>query len=167
MKHLWIVSLSLSLSLALTAAASVNRSDRNTMIKLGQGDTSEVDLAKIVEPKATNADVKAFAKRMIDEHTKAFDELERIAKAEKVTLKGGMDSEHKKFASELAKKKLGAEYDRTYVEQMVKDHTKDRSAVEKALKTIKNDELKRWAENELKTIEEHLKLVEEVRGKLK
>jgi len=163
MKHLWI----LSLALTLTAAALVTSTDHKIMRKLGQGDTSEVDLAKIVEPKATNAEVKAFAKRMIEDHSRAFENLEKIAKEEKVKLESGMDSEHKKFAAELAKKRLGEEYDRTYIEQMVKDHEHDKSEVEKALKEIKDDELKRWAENELTTIKEHLKMAEEIRGKVK
>ena len=61
----------------------------------------------------------------------------------------------------------GAAYDRTYIEQMVKDHEKDRSDVEKAIKATKNIELKAFEGKELDTIKAHLKLAEEIRAKLK
>ncbi len=79
MKHLSI--LFLALTIAIPAAAALNSKDRKTMTKLGQGDTSEVDLAKLVVPKATNEEVKDFAQRMITDHSKAFDKLDELAKA--------------------------------------------------------------------------------------
>ncbi|HSP33657.1 MAG TPA: DUF4142 domain-containing protein [Thermoanaerobaculia bacterium] len=157
----------LATAFALTASAAVNSKDRKTMEKLGQGESSEVDLAKIVEPKATSADVKEFARRMISDHGKAFDKLERLAKEEKVSLKSGMDKEHKKFAATLAKEKLGAAYDRTYMAEMVKDHRKDKSDIDKAIKQTKNAELKAWEREALETVTGHLKMAEEIRAKLK
>lgn len=165
MKHLSIFILS-SL-IALTASAAVNRKEAKTMAKLGQGNASEVELAKIVEPKATNTEVKEFAQRMVSDHSRAFDQLQELAKVEKVTLKGGMDAEHEKFAKQLAEKKLGAEYDRTYMKQMVKDHKKDKSDIEKALKQTKNLELKAWEAKGLETVRDHLKMAEEISAKLK
>ncbi len=50
---------------------------------------------------------------------------------------------------------------------MIKDHKNDRSDVEKAIKQTKNLELKAWEGTELDTIDEHLKLAEEIRAKLK
>ncbi len=50
---------------------------------------------------------------------------------------------------------------------MIKDHKNDRSDVEKAIKQTKNLELKAWEGKELDTIDEHLKLAEEIRAKLK
>jgi putative membrane protein len=156
-----------SLLFAVSAFAAVSRTEEHLMVKLGQGNTSEVDLAKIVEPKATNAEVKAFAQRMISDHGAGFEKLEKFAHAEHVKLEGGMDAEHKEFAAKLAKEKLGKPYDRTYMEEMVKDHKSDRAEVEKALKEIKNPELKKWAEEQLKTIDEHLKMSEEIEKKLR
>lgn len=89
---------------ALPAVAAVNSTDRHLMVKLGRGDTSEIDLARRVEPKATHADVKAFAQRMVSDHGRSFEKLERLARAEKVHLEGGMDAEHKQFAAKLAKR---------------------------------------------------------------
>ena len=137
------------------------------MDKLGQGESSEVDLAKIVEPKATATDVKEFARRMIDDHGRGYEKLEAIGKSEKVSVKGGMDAEHKKFAATLAKEKLGEPYDRTYMAEMVKDHEKDASDIRKAIKKIKNAEFKSWAEDALKTVEAHLAMAKEIRAKLK
>ena len=156
-----------TLAFAVSASAALSSTDRKTMLKLGQGDSSEVDLAKLVVPKATNEEVKDFAQRMISDHGKSFDRLDEIARAEKVTLKGGMDAEHKKFAKQLSKKKLGAAYDRTYMKQMVEDHKKDKSGLEKAIRKTKNLELKAWEGKELDTVKEHLKMAEDIRAQLK
>ena len=156
-----------SLLFAVSAFAAVSPTEQHLMVKLGQGNTSEVDLAKVVEPKATNVEVKDFAKRMISDHGAAFEKLEKFAHAQHVKVKGGMDAEHKKFEAKLAKEKLGKAYDRTYMEEMVKDHKSDREDIEKALKEIKNPELKQWAEDGLKTVEEHLRIAEALEKKLR
>jgi putative membrane protein len=163
MKHLFISTL----LFATSAVAAMSPTDHHLMVKLGQGNTSEVDLAKIVEPKATNTEVNEFAQRMISDHSKAFEKLERIAGAEHVKLEGGMDAEHKEFAAKLAERKIGSSYDRTYMEEMVTDHRKDREDVKKALKEIKDPELKAWAEDALKTIDEHLRMAEKIEQKLR
>ena len=162
-----IIAFLVFLVVPVTAFAKLDSSDRKLVEKLGQGDSSEVDLAKAVEPHATNPEVKAFARRMVNDHTKAFNDLDRIADAEKAPMKSGMDAEHKEFAAKLSKEKHGLAYDRTYIEEMVKDHKKDKADVEKAIKEIHDPALKRWAENELKTVEAHLKLAEEILPKLK
>lgn len=147
--------------------AALDSGDRKVVQKLSQGNSSEIDLAKIVEPRLTHADAKAFAARMIEDHGKALKSLDHIADAEKAPMKTGMDAEHKEFAAKLAKEKHGTPYDRTYIDEMVQDHEKDKSDVEKALKEIKNPALKEHAEGELKTIELHLKLAKEIQAKLK
>lgn len=170
MRNISTAALAIAVAISFTAAAAsakLGSSDRKLMEKLGQGDSSEVELAKIVKPNTEHAGVKDFAQKMIDDHSKAFSELDKIADAEKAPLKSGMDAEHKKFAAKLAKEKHGLPYDRTYIDEMVKDHKKDKSDVEKAIKEIKDPTLKHWAENELKTVEEHLKLAEELHAKVK
>jgi putative membrane protein len=153
--------------IATSLFAKTNSEEKELMVKLGQGNASEVDLARIVEPKATNPDVKAFARQMIADHGKAFEQLEGMAREENVTLKSGMDAEHVKFASTLAARKIGATYDRTYVDEMVKDHESDKKDAEEALRKIKDPDLKRWTEAQLVTIEHHLKMAEDLRDKLK
>lgn len=48
---------------------------------------------------------------------------------------------------------------------MVKDHLKDRADVRKAIREIRDPELKAWAKDELATVEEHLRLAEDLQKK--
>ena len=137
------------------------------MIKLGQGESSEVVLARIVEPKATASDVKEFAHRMIDDHSRGWDKLEAIAKHEGVTLVGGMDAEHREFEAKLAKERTGEPYDRTYIDEMVMDHQKDAADLRDAIKEIDEPQFKAWAEEALKTVEAHLAMAKEIRAKMR
>lgn len=165
MKHLCGVVL--LLLVAVSASAAVTDAERKLMVKFGQGDASEVELAKAVQPKASTAAVGDFATRMVLNHTKAFDALQQIAKAEGVTLTKEMDKDHKKFAAQLAKTKHGAAYDRTYAAQMVKDHRKDTADVKKAIAKITNPEFAAWARNELTTVEHHLQMAQQLERQLR
>ena len=163
MKHLWIGSLLFSFSLFAAAGSS----DQKLMVKFGQGDASEVELAKIVASNATTAEAMDFANLMIADHSRAFDRLQKIASAENVTLSRGMDDEHQKFAAKLAKTKLGRAYDRTYIGEMVKDHVKDTNEVKKSLSKISNPDFRNWAQDELQTVQKHLKLARQARARLR
>ncbi len=167
MRHAVFAVAALLLMISATAFAKLNSTDRQLMEKLGQGDSSEVDLAKLVKQHAEHPRVIDFAQKMIDDHGTSFKELDRIADSEKAPLKGGMDAEHKEFAAKLARTKHGLAYDRRYIDDMIKDHENDARDVRKALRKITDPELKRWTENELKTVEQHLKLAREVRAELK
>ena len=152
---------------AASAFADVNGTDRKLMVKLGQGDASEFELANKVLPHASSARVRDFANLMITDHRRAFEDLERIARSNGVTLTRAMDDEHKAFEATLARRRAGAAYDRTYMDEMVKDHEKDTRDVEKAIRLIHDPALAGWARNELQIIQKHLRLARMVRSKLR
>jgi putative membrane protein len=130
------------------------------IVKLGQGEVSEVELARTVQSNASDLDVKEFTNILITDHSKAFDELKPIASARNVTLDSSMDDEHKKFASTLSKKPIGTSYDRTYVKQMVKDHKKDIKDLEKARSEATDPAMQQWLDNSLAVVRTHLKIAE-------
>jgi putative membrane protein len=152
---------------AASAFGDVNGTERKLMVKLGQGDASEFELANKVMPHASSARVRDFANLMITDHQRAFDDLERIAKANGVTLTREMDDEHKSFEATLARRRSGVAYDRTYMDEMVKDHENDTREVQKAIRRIHDPALALWAHNELKIIQKHLRLARVVRSRLR
>ena len=60
-----------------------------------------------------------------------------------------------------------------FARRMISDHRalvrdrKDREDVRKALDEIRDPELKAWAQDELRTVEEHLRMAEEIDQKLR
>src|SRR4051794_7341414 len=74
-----------------TVRAELSGKDKEFAKNAAMGGTVEVGLGKFVAEKATDADVKKFAHQMVDDHTKANDELKNLAQSKGLDLKEGMD----------------------------------------------------------------------------
>jgi putative membrane protein len=119
------------------------------------------ELGKLATEKASNADVKKFGQRMADDHGKANDELKSLAQSKQITLPSAIDAKHKATIDRLSKLS-GEAFDRAYVQEMLKDHQKDVAAFRTESKSGKDPEVKAWADKTLPTLEEHLKLVQDL-----
>lgn len=135
--------------------------DQHFVTDAAVGGMAEVELGKLAADKAANADVKKFGQRMADDHGKANDELKVLAQSEKITLPGAIDAKHKATIDRLSKLS-GEAFDRAYVEEMLKDHQKDVAAFRTESKSGKDPEVKAWAGKTLPTLEEHLKMVQDL-----
>jgi putative membrane protein len=149
-----------------TAPSTVSEDDKKFMTKAAEGGIAEVQLSTIAAQKATNADVKSFANRMVNDHGKANDELKQLAANKGVTLPTDTDKEHKDLADKL-QKESGNKFDKDYMESMVKDHDKTVAAFEKESKDAKDADLKNWVSNTLPTLKDHQKMAKETLAKLK
>ena len=128
------------------------------------GGMAEVELGKLGVANATSSDVKQFAQRMVDDHSKANDELKALAAQKNVTLPAEVDAKHKAAYDKLAKAK-GAGFDAAFMSHMVSDHQADVSLFERESKSGKDAETKAWAGKTLPTLQEHLKMAKEIHAK--
>jgi putative membrane protein len=140
--------------------------DRHFVTTAAEDGQAEVELGKIAQQNAASADVKQFGQRMVDDHTKAGQELEGIA------TKLGMSppkSPGSKQQGDIKKfsKLTGEKFDREYADHMVKDHEKAVSLFEKQAKSGDSAELKEFASKTLPTLQEHLKMARALTSKKK
>src|SRR5262249_13253155 len=89
--------------------------------KASASSLAEVNLSELAARFARNAAVRQFAQRMIADHMRAGQELTQLANARSINLASGMDEKHQKLFDKL-KTLSGVEFDRTYMDAMVKDH---------------------------------------------
>ncbi len=143
----------------------VSHKDKEFMMKAAMGGMEEVEMGKLAAANATDPDVKAFGQRMVDDHSKANDQLKQLAQTKGVTLPADMDKSQHKDMDKLAKM-TGADFDHAYVKMMVKDHKKDVSEFEKESKSGGDSDVKSWAGTTLPTLQDHLKSVEDISGKM-
>ena len=130
-------------------------SDRKFVEKAASGGMAEVKLGQLAIEKGTSPTVKEFGKRMVDDHGKANDELKEIASKKNFALPTDLDSEAKATYDKLAKLS-GTDFDKAYIDAMVKDHDKDVKEFKKEASTGGVDpDLKAWAEKTLTVIEQH------------
>ena len=145
--------------------AKMAGSDRRFVEKAMHGGQAEVELARMAQSRATQADVKAFAQRMQQDHGKANEELTQIVNAKFTPMDMKPDAQHRREADRLAKLS-GAEFDRAYMRMMVEDHRKTVAEFEKAAKSAEDQQIKAFAAKTLPTLQEHLQLAQTVHGAL-
>lgn len=139
-------------------------SDADFLRKAAEGGTKEVTLGKLAADKATRADVKTFAQKMVKDHGQANDELMKLAKSEGVTINAEQNStEASRVAADLGKT-TGAAFDQAYVNMMLKDHQDTVELFTHQATHGKDPEVKAWATKMLPALREHLKEVEKLKG---
>ena len=120
--------------------------------------------------KATNPDVKAYARLMMGEHHALRLQGQQLARRLNVTPQLPADDPLKPAAeSEMAALKAapkGAQFDRTYIEQEIGIHKAVLDLAEKAHGAAQNGELKKLIEQAKPVIERHLSRAQDIQKKL-
>jgi putative membrane protein len=135
-------------------SSSLSVKDKTFMKKAAKGGMMEVAMGKLAEQNGQSEDVKSFGKRMVTDHGKANDELKSIASKKEVQLPSKEPTT--KWSS-----------DKAYMDAMVKDHEKDLAEFQEEAKTGSDPDVKKFAEDTAKMVQEHLELAKETQSKLK
>jgi putative membrane protein len=81
----------------------------------------EIQAAQIAEKRSKSADIKAFAKMMVTDHTATSKAMAPLAKAAGQTPADKLDNRRQGFIDNL-NKASDADFDKTYVDQQVAAH---------------------------------------------
>jgi len=136
------------------SGSSLSEKDKTFMKKAAKGGMMEVTMGKVAEQNAQSDDVKSFGKRMVTDHSKANDELKSIAS------KKGFQLPSKEHSGKWTS-------DRAYMDMMVKDHEKDLAEFKEEASSGSDSDVKKFADDTAKIVQEHLDLAKEIQGKLK
>jgi putative membrane protein len=138
-------------------SGSLSAADRAFVKKAAQGGKAEVELGQLATEKASSDAVKKFGQRMVDDHTKANEQLQALAAKENVTLPDKPNAQQRQEKARL-EKLSGEQFDRAYMRLMVQDHTKDVAEFQRESKSAKDPGVKDFASTTLPTLKEHLSL---------
>jgi len=129
--------LGLASALLPARANAESDSDKKFLAMAAQSDQNEIALSKLAQEKATNPAVKAFARKMVTEHTAMTESMKPYAESWGLTAPSGPDQDHQKEWDKL-NGLSGADFDKEYMDQMVTDHTKALSAFTTEAKDTKD-----------------------------
>jgi putative membrane protein len=104
--------------------------------------------------------VRDFAKRLEKDHTEANLELLKLLDAQRIDVSRDM-TPYQETADRLSKLR-GDEFDRAFVQQMVKDHEETVAKFAAEAKEGLNPELKAYAAKLLPILQEHLQLARDM-----
>jgi putative membrane protein len=143
------------------AQHELSRKDMEFMKNAAIGGMAEVELGKLAQQNGHSPDVKSFGARMVQDHSRANDQLTNMAKERGVQLPQQLDTEHMAMRDRLAKLQ-GDAFDRGYIKMMVADHDKDLKEFRRQAQTSQDRELKRFARETLAVIEQHDQLAHNI-----
>ena len=140
---------------------TASAADKMFVRKSLQGGMAEVQLGQLTLQKSSNDQVKQFAQRMIDDHTKMGDQMKPIAQQVGVEVPNHVS---KKDQAVMAKLQglSGTAYDQAYVKDMVKDHKEDLSEFQMEASNGQDPAVKDAASQGSKVIAEHLQMVQQL-----
>jgi putative membrane protein len=145
--------------------AGMSATDQRFVKEAAEGGLAEVELGQLAQEKATNPEVKKFAQRMVDDHSKANNQLKELASTKGITLPdkpAAKDEATKKRLESLS----GEQFDSAYMKDMVKDHTKDVSEFQRESTSAKDPAIKNFASETLSTLQSHLKEAKNIEPKV-
>jgi putative membrane protein len=148
-----------------TTTAPLAGAEQAFLKEAATGGLMEVELGRLAAEKASNAEVKQFGQRMVDDHGKANQQLSTIAQQKNVQVPTELAGKAKADYDRLSKLS-GEQFDRAYMQMMVRDHRKDVGDFRKQSTSAKDPDLKSFASQTLPTLEEHLKLAEQTQSSL-
>ncbi|MER0044183.1 DUF4142 domain-containing protein [Pseudomonas sp. MGal98] len=124
---------------------------------------AEIETSKLALEKGSHAGVKKFAQTMIDDHTRANDELKALAKQK--NLEVSTDAElMSKAKAMILQVRDGENFDKAYANNQVVAHEQ---AIELYQKAAASDdaEVSAWAKKTLPKLEHHLQMAKELQSK--
>jgi len=148
-----------------TTADKTPGGDAHFIKKVAGASMGEVEMARMGTDKAASSEVKQFAQKMVDDHTKANGELTTLASSKSVDI--AMDSKKHDKMNDKFSDKAGVDFDKAFMKQMVADHKKVVREFEHEAKSGKDPEVKAWAEKTLPTLREHLQEAQTIYDGLK
>ncbi len=166
MKRLWFqcvsgVALTTMLGSAALSAQNTKSADKSFIKDSMEGSLAEVNFAKLALQKSQDKNVREFATKMIHDHEMLIAEMKPLAKEMGVRVPSGAPiSDHAKYME--LKMKSGTDFDRAYVEAMVKDHHDDLQTFLNEEGKTSNPQLKAAVEKGESVIREHTEMIDKI-----
>jgi len=148
---------------------TVSSQDRKFIQAASQGNLAEVQTGKLALQKSHDAGVKQVAQHLINDHTKAQQQLATLARSLNVTVPSSPNSEQKAIYQKWSKLS-GTAFDNSYLHGELQDHVKTINLFQKEIKAGSNSSVKAYAQQTLPALashESHLKQVAQQKGNSK
>jgi putative membrane protein len=135
--------------------------------KAGAAGAAEVQMGKLGAQKATDAEVKAYAQKIVADHSKANKELMAAAKGKNLEVPTEPDMVHKGMMEKFERQSADQDFNHDYMQQMVRDHKKAIALFESVANDSTADpEMRALAKKTLPTLEQHLADAQKLEAKL-
>lgn len=148
-----------------TAKAQGSDQDKQFLMMASQSDLTEITLSKLALTKTSNSQVKAYAQKMITDHTKLEMKMKPFADQMGVPPATSLNAEHQQLLDQL-QGLSGADFDKQYMSDMDTTHHATLDAFKTELSTTTDAQLKPTVAKGEKVIAQHTMLADKLSKKL-
>lgn len=135
--------------------------DKIFVKKAMQGSIAQVQLGQLTLEKSNNDQVKQFARKMVDDHTKLNEQMKPVAQQLRVDIPTEVSKKDKSLMSKM-QALSGPAYDQAYIKEMVRDHKQDLSEFQMESSNGHDPNVKDAAAQGSKSISEHLQMAQQL-----
>jgi putative membrane protein len=136
----------------------------NFVTNAAKGDMMEINSGKLAIKKGKSAAVKAYGARMVADHSKADAQLKSLLATKRWNIPQPAATVVAPDA--MLTSSTGADFDRGYVNMMVKDHKKTIMLFEHAAATAPDAQIKAFAVKTLPILRQHYTAIQQIANKL-
>ncbi|HSR11336.1 MAG TPA: DUF4142 domain-containing protein [Thermodesulfobacteriota bacterium] len=152
---------------ATTASTQgLSKTDQKFAMNAAKDSQFEIQMSQLAAQKATNPQVKEFAQKLADDHTKLSSDLSGLASQKGLTLPTSLDRKDQKELDKFSKES-SSKFDKKYLSAMVKDHKKDIKSFKSEAKSGKDPDLQNWASSHISALQEHLTMAQNLEKNMK
>lgn len=145
-------------------SSTAQPADKEFVVNAGMAGLAEVQMGNLALKNARSADVKAFAQRMVSDHSRSNAELSQLVTAKGLALPAELAGKHQQ-ALEHLQTLSGAEFDKAYMQHMVTDHQEAVTLFQTGT-TAADADIQAYASKTLPILQQHLELATTVAGKI-
>jgi putative membrane protein len=154
--------------LVATARANAPKqitNDREFVSEAAAGGMAEVKLGQLAQTRAASPEVRKFGELMVEDHSRANKELMALLQKKGLATPGRELPKPTQECYDRLSHLKGAEFDREYMKDMVKDHKEDVALFESFSKRGQDPDIRAFAIKTLPTLREHLQKAEDIAAK--
>jgi predicted outer membrane protein len=139
--------------------------DRQFLTEAAIDGRLEVELGRLAATKASSPAVKRFAQKLVEDHSKANQQLESLPQAREVSQSASIPAEKQSIVDHLSKLS-GREFDRAFAQHAVEDHEKAAALFQEAATNAQDQQVKQFAAQTLPILQEHLEMAKSLQAQL-
>jgi putative membrane protein len=135
--------------------------DQTFLKEAAQGGLAEVQMGRLGAQKGQEQAVRQLGQKLVQDHSKANQELKLLAAQKSITLPTEIPAEHQSMISHL-KSLEGAEFDKAFKQHALEDHQKAIQKFQTAAQQGTDSDIKAFAQKTLPVLQQHLKMAQDI-----
>ncbi|NQE38410.1 DUF4142 domain-containing protein [Microcoleus asticus] len=144
-----------------TSPNSLSSRDRTFVMQAGQLGMLEVELGRLAVQRGSSAGVKQYGQEMVEEHTRANQELMQLVMQKQVELPADMSTQNTALMDRLSGLS-GRSFDTAYKQAMIDSHNQAIALFQAQSQQGQDPDLKAWATQKLPNLQAHLQMVNQM-----